>query len=700
MSAYCLFQIGPVQEFIQTARKTQDYWAGSFLLSYLNARAIHAFGKEHVIFPRVQGNPLYTAATQSWPKLWDLNGLKRADAFRPSLPNRFFAVLDGDDDPKDCLRKAEKAARRAWKEIAQEVYKVFLVSIGYSPASGSSTKVSLSGAAAALGNAPFESTWNEQIEHRSFEFLYAWEDGGQKHSESYLAVEAGMGARKASRIFAALGSQQGYVCSLCGLRTAIYPSNLKERKAVREWWEQIERGSGLLRHRFREGEHLCAVCLVKRLAPQLVFHLPAGEVPSTSTMAVATYHKEVLELLPKIRSKHPSFEIEKNLTDALSDHKKQCRQAGRAIGEPLKVGWPRYLNLLKGYKGYARYRFFMDGDWFIEDFYRHPNRKNQTGKALEALKKLQDSAFQASETVAARLLPPSKYLVLLAADGDNMGKLLSTIETKDQHRRLSELLVNFSTIDAPRVLEEQRPGHILYWGGDEGVAMLPLQDLPKALPALREAWAEAVEEPLKKELPSANLTLSVGAVIFHHQYPLRSAIRQVFETLEKAKDRPGKDSWAIRILRRSGAPMETAGAWQEELVCGPEGQSQHFSAFDLLVTFIECYRKEILSPRWLADLRREETALGDVPESITGSDRDRLWTEQRKLFDMECRRLVARHWAMKGKPGQNRRNLLACLLECLNRSMSYLGGARNMRRYESILAFLDLAHYIAKGGGR
>uniref|UniRef100_A0A832A018 Type III-B CRISPR-associated protein Cas10/Cmr2 n=1 Tax=Desulfacinum infernum TaxID=35837 RepID=A0A832A018_9BACT len=697
MSAYCLFQIGPVQEFIQTARKTQDYWAGSFLLSYLNARAIHAFGDAHVIFPHVHDNPLYKAATQNSSALWDLSGLQKADAFRPSLPNRFFAVLvGGAANPKDCLRRAEEAARTAWKQIAQEVYKVFLESIGFGPASGSSTKVSLSGVAAALGNVPFQSTWNEQIQHRSFEFLYAWEDGGEKHSESYVAVEEAMGARKASRIFQTLPSQQGHVCSLCGLRTAIYPSHCTTRETVRDWWEGSVRGSDLLRHRFREGEHLCAVCLVKRLAPQLVFHLPAGEVPSTSTMAVATYHKEVLELLPKIRSKDSSFE--KSLLDALDDHKTQCCKAGRAIREPLEVGWPRYFNLR--FEDADNHRFFMDGDWFIEDFYRHPNRENQTAMALGALKKLQDIAFQASERVAARLLPPSKYLVLLAADGDNMGKLLSAIETKEQHQKLSELLVNFSTKDAPRVLEEQRPGHILYWGGDEGVAMLPLEDLPEALPALREAWAEAVEEPLKKVLPSAKLTLSVGAVIFHHQYPLRSAIRQVFETLEKAKDRPDKDSWAIRILRRSGAPVETAGPWQEELVCGPEGQSQHFSAFDLLVTLIECYRKDILSPRWLADLRREETALGDVPESITGSDRDRLWEEQWKLFDVECRRLVARHWAMKGKPGENRRSLLACLLQCLNRSMSDLGGKRNTRRYESILAFLDLAHYIAKGGGR
>jgi len=36
--AFLLFTIGPVQDFIATARKTQDLWAGSYLLSYLFGR--------------------------------------------------------------------------------------------------------------------------------------------------------------------------------------------------------------------------------------------------------------------------------------------------------------------------------------------------------------------------------------------------------------------------------------------------------------------------------------------------------------------------------------------------------------------------------------------------------------------------------------------------------------------------------------
>lgn len=38
--AFLLFSLGPVQSFIATARKTQDLWAGSYLLSFLSWQAM------------------------------------------------------------------------------------------------------------------------------------------------------------------------------------------------------------------------------------------------------------------------------------------------------------------------------------------------------------------------------------------------------------------------------------------------------------------------------------------------------------------------------------------------------------------------------------------------------------------------------------------------------------------------------------
>ena len=77
--SFMLFQIGPVQDFIRQARKTQDLWAGSFLLSYLIAQAMLAvareIGPDAIVYPQLRGVPL---ADWAWHKQGILPGQLRA----------------------------------------------------------------------------------------------------------------------------------------------------------------------------------------------------------------------------------------------------------------------------------------------------------------------------------------------------------------------------------------------------------------------------------------------------------------------------------------------------------------------------------------------------------------------------------------------------------------------------------------------
>ena len=58
-----IFTIGPVQSFISSAKKTKDFWAGSYLLSYLTWTALKVVIEESnensVVFPAIDGQPLY-----------------------------------------------------------------------------------------------------------------------------------------------------------------------------------------------------------------------------------------------------------------------------------------------------------------------------------------------------------------------------------------------------------------------------------------------------------------------------------------------------------------------------------------------------------------------------------------------------------------------------------------------------------------
>lgn len=90
-----LFTIGPVQSFIAQARKTQDLYAGSRLLSALTLKAMDTVGKANVIFPNSE--------------------IK-------SLPNRFIAKVNlKEEELQGYGEKIEKAVRKEWRDIAKEI---------------------------------------------------------------------------------------------------------------------------------------------------------------------------------------------------------------------------------------------------------------------------------------------------------------------------------------------------------------------------------------------------------------------------------------------------------------------------------------------------------------------------------------------------------------------------------------------------
>ncbi|OIP41959.1 hypothetical protein AUJ95_02410 [Candidatus Desantisbacteria bacterium CG2_30_40_21] len=64
---YFHFTIGHVQGFVSQARRTRDFWAGSFILSWLSAKAMLAVKKqgEEILFPLPDDNYLSCACPHS-----------------------------------------------------------------------------------------------------------------------------------------------------------------------------------------------------------------------------------------------------------------------------------------------------------------------------------------------------------------------------------------------------------------------------------------------------------------------------------------------------------------------------------------------------------------------------------------------------------------------------------------------------------
>ncbi|MCX9157914.1 type III-B CRISPR-associated protein Cas10/Cmr2 [Niveibacterium sp. 24ML] len=214
------------------------------------------------------------------------------------------------------------------------------------------------------------------------------------------------------------------------------------------------------------------------------------------------------------------------------------------------------------------------------------------------------------------------YYGLILMDGDRMGKMLSGDPTyaisyresfhpqvhagfdqhaarnpaikaygtqkralsPNRHLAISGALNDFSLSVVRHVIEEEHLGRVIYAGGDDVLAMLPVADMLPAMQRLRHAYSgtdpdhEGGRDPLGLTLSKGFAilkdrklmrmmgecaTASCGAVIAHHQAPL-AAVRRELEAAEKrAKNQGGRDAFSVTVIKRSGGALRLTAKWGE-----------------------------------------------------------------------------------------------------------------------------------------
>ena len=116
-----LFTITPVQKFITTARKTEDLWLGSYILSHLNATAInqiHAKEGVKIIYPSLEGDSPF--------KFWE-----SADITLPSFPNLFLAMSEklSMKELKGTMQYVEAAVQCEFEKMARHAVEIFVKTV-------------------------------------------------------------------------------------------------------------------------------------------------------------------------------------------------------------------------------------------------------------------------------------------------------------------------------------------------------------------------------------------------------------------------------------------------------------------------------------------------------------------------------------------------------------------------------------------
>lgn len=169
------------------------------------------------------------------------------------------------------------------------------------------------------------------------------------------------------------------------------------------------------------------------------------------------------------------------------------------------------------------------------------------------------------------------YYVVMHADGDSMGKALSRLTTETEHTKFSETLAAEFADDVETVIKEH-DGELVFAGGDDVLAMLPLDTAIGAALAIRKTFQDAManlqdainilrqEEfntVLRQEEFNTVPTISMGLAIVHITENLQSAVR-LSEAMEKrAKDLSGKDALAVCAMTRGGSQRIVACKWDD-----------------------------------------------------------------------------------------------------------------------------------------
>lgn len=195
-----------------------------------------------------------------------------------------------------------------------------------------------------------------------------------------------------------------------------------------------------------------------------------------------------------------------------------------------------------------------------------------------------------------------KYIVPSAVDttveGFNARAFDALLNTQKRmgpatHIGLNRALLDFSNRLVPYLTEKRYCGRVIYSGGDDVMAVLPLEDLPGYLRSLRAAWS-GKPDPYKRVDPKTHddpvewfedcggywhpkfragqtssglpdrphftmgqdATMSLGIVIANKAVPLPTVLESLWDAEKTAKAMPGKDGLCFRVIYGGGNTLE------------------------------------------------------------------------------------------------------------------------------------------------
>lgn len=511
---YFHFTLGPVQGFVAQARRTRDFWAGSFILSWLVGVAIKAVHVQHPDKP-LKDVILFPAPDPNFMLWLEGKGTGKAPT-QGSIPNRFKAAIDPDPNKFD-PHAVTNAVKEAWKVLAEKVWEADLDHI--------KTKDNKNGIQ--------RNIWDRQINNF---WEMSWVITPDASDSSVLDQ------RKNWRTYAPT-EEPGVKCAMMDGWQELSAEERPNREAMnKNFWDKVLKyGKAGMESDLRPNEALCAIAFVKRRFSRYFANL---NHPMKQGWQLKGW--EVPTAVPSVVYMAAVYWLEKALNTAdevtLNTFFTQARTLAGEYGE-----WDTQIKCLVEAWGKREWKA-LDGNVFFESSLENPNifaDQKQAEKVLKALNNVRNST-------SPKLPQPSPFYAILMMDGDSLGSHMSD---PSKHTAITNGLANF-TQKVPSIVYEHS-GFLIYAGGDDVLAILPLENAIACATELRTYYMSCFDY---NQIPT---TLS-GAIEFTHIHtPLTSILQDAHDLLDDvAKKGSGRDALAIRVWKRGGLQLEWSQPWK------------------------------------------------------------------------------------------------------------------------------------------
>jgi len=593
-----VFSITPVQSFISKARKLRDYWTGSILLSYLAFEGIRwiieNLGPDHILYPSLIDQPLITEyMVKNWKvNIEEIEFWKKQRKDIANFPNKFVALIPLNYFD-DITKKIESHVKEAWKKlfnISLEFIKdkIDLEENEYNYISEmfkrqSSEFWNIDFAAVKLLSINDKNKFSELL-HKSnyenqekvFEKFFNIVKERYENSEEEIVSKGIFYSTSHSLVQSALASlkvrrevkrkeEPGLKCSLCGEFEVLKTKKYNEGESVEKYKRSIESFWRKLREQFpkeiKENERLCSICFTKRFISRAIRDLNKREHILFKVFEKAESYPTTTEIA-----------LTKFFIDNSINEEEKRKIANNLYENELDNLEDNYSRELKNYDKYYAI-LMMDGDNMgdLINGKTHESRWESImhPKILEKLKNVNFDKLYKDNWQDIFSLAPKRFI------------------TPSVHASISEALGDFAQYYVSPIIEKYK-GRLIYAGGDDVCAVLPVGTVFKAAKEIREAYSSVFNvvkfkdnklqaEAIKNEYsPNTNeklsislgkgekISISAGILICHHKENLSEMILEAHSLLERAKNEFNRNSFLIELKKRSGGSRFFGAKWSDE----------------------------------------------------------------------------------------------------------------------------------------